>query len=263
MSFRAVSDATDRLPIMEALASWARWRCLFHLAVYLIPFLEFASAFCWIFHWYHAYCVRNSSSMRKKITQIAQILSGYHPRKGVDDERIGTHCLLQIRDFNPTRTSIDFEDMALISPGDVRPEMCLQPGDVVFLAKGSQRFGYEIDRLTQPTLASGYFFVLRTTDEVIPGYLAWYLNQSPAQRHFQRFGTSGAHMPVVSRDVLGGLPIPMPDLGAQVKIVEMEQLARREQSLLKQLSEKKRTLATAACLRLAEQSTAPTRSQES
>jgi len=190
----------------------------------------------------------------QKLAQIAQILTGFHARKGVEQEQDGTHRLLQIRDFNSARTSVSYDEMISVSPGEISPKMCLQPGDVVFLAKGVHKFAYAFDELPEPTIASGYFFVVRPSEEVLPTYLAWYLNQEPALQHYRRYGTSGARMPVVSRDGFGALPVPVPSLSTQKGIIEIDELAQREQSLLARLSEKKKTLATAACLRLAEQS---------
>lgn len=195
--------------------------------------------------------------MAQKIQHLAQILSGFHARKSVEQQRYGTHRLLQIRDFDADRSSVDFGALTPIDAGETKPEQWLRAGDVLFLAKGAKRFAHALEfDPPEPTLASGYFFVLRPSDAILPAYLAWFLNQSPAERHFQRFGTSGAHMPVVSRDVLGDLAVPVPNLSAQRAIIEMDDLARRQQTLLAALAEKKRTLATAACLRLADQSIA-------
>lgn len=191
--------------------------------------------------------------MLRKLSQLAAIFTGHHARKGVDEEQHGTHRLLQIRDFSADRRSVSFDHMVLVSPGKIRPEMCLQPGDVVFLAKGVHKFAYALAEVPEQTLASGYFFVLRSSHDILPAYLAWLLRQERAQRYYQQFGTSGAHMPVVSREVLGNLEVPVPDLRSQRMIIEMDEVTRYQQSLLAQLSEKKRLLATAACLRLAEQ----------
>jgi len=194
----------------------------------------------------------NYSRMKNEIKDISRFSASFQTRKGVEPCPDGTHCLLQIRDFDKARSSVNVAQMARVSPSSVDREMCLLPGDVVFLAKGARNFAYAIDESFPPqTLASSYFFVLRLTSEVLSAYVAWYLNQEPARRYFARMATTGAHMPIVRRDVLANFEIALPDRATQQRIVDLDGLARHQQSLLDDLARKKRELTTAACLRAA------------
>lgn len=191
--------------------------------------------------------------MTQKLKNLAEVSSGYQTRKGVEERPNGTHYLLQIRDFNKARTSVNTEGMMRISPPGMAPESHLREDDVLFLAKGQKNFSWCVGRLPElPTLAASYFFVLRPRPEVEGEYLAWFLNQEAAHRHFARLATKGAHMPIVRRDVLESLEVPVPDLATQRKIIELADLAEEQGKLLAELAEKKQALATAACLRAAD-----------
>lgn len=191
--------------------------------------------------------------MTRELTKLARISSGYQTRKGVEECPNGTHYLLQIRDFNKARTSVKTKGMARISPPGMDPDSHLRGGDVLFLGKGQKNFSWCVGRLPDmPVVAASYFFVLRPTPEVEGEYLSWFLNQEPAQRHFARLATTGAHMPIIRRDVLENLAVPLPDLATQRKIVELADLAREQAKLLVDLARKKQALATAACLRAAD-----------
>jgi len=191
--------------------------------------------------------------MTRKLEKLAEISSGYQTRKGVEERPDGTHYLLQVRDFNKERAAVDMDGMMRISPPGRDPDSHLQQGDVLFLAKGQKNFSWCVGRLPDlPILAASYFFVIRPRPGVLGEYLAWFLNQESARRHFARLATRGAHMPIVRRDVLESLELPVPDLGAQRKIIELADLAEEQGRLLAELAEKKQALATAACLRAAD-----------
>ena len=183
-----------------------------------------------------------------------RVAAGFQTRKGVETRPDGTHLLLQIRDFDESRTAVDPSALARISPQGVEPDACLSSGDVLFLAKGARNFAYAVGDLPSPVLAASYFFVLRPDPGVSARYLAWFLNQDSARRHFVRLATTGAHMPVVRRDVLENLELPVPPVETQQKIVELAALADEQQRLLADLGERKKLLATAACLRVANES---------
>lgn len=147
--------------------------------------------------------------------------------------------------------------MIRYSPPSVRPGSELAAGDIVFLSRGVRNFAFNIPEYligpTHPILAAPYFFVIRLKKDagVSPAYLSWFLNQESSQRYFQRFGTTGAHMPVVRREELERMPLIIPDQKTQEAIVEIDRLSKHRQDLRLQLAEKEFLLASTACLRAA------------
>ncbi len=54
-------------------------------------------------------------------------------------------------------------------------------------------------------------------------------------------------MPIVTRDVMENLEVPVPPMAIQRKILELDALASTQAKLLEELATKKRALADAAC----------------
>lgn len=185
--------------------------------------------------------------MKLQTREITSISTGYQTRKAVEPESLGTHFLLQLRDFNKERTQINPDNMVRFTPSPSNRDRVLQAGDVVFLSRGQRPFGFALPELPEPTLAASYFFVLRPAASVSGRYLAWYLNQPAAQRHFAKLGTTGAHMPIITRDVIETLKVPLPDLETQQRVAELDSLAVTQARLLAELARKKRALVNAAC----------------
>lgn len=193
----------------------------------------------------------NPTERRATIKDLVQIRAGYQTRKEVKSTPAGSHALLQIRDFNEERTRIDRDNIARIEPGAINEDQVLREGDVIFLAKGSKNFSFAPTDLPEPALAASYFFILRPSRRLSPDYLTWFLNLETTKTVLRKYATQGAHMPVVRRDVLENLEIPLPDLVTQRKIVELAALIERQGQLMADLIEKKKTFANAACLRAA------------
>ncbi len=183
-----------------------------------------------------------------KLGDLADVRAGYLTREAVRNNPAGTHCLLQIRDFNRERTAVNAADMVRISP-ESRASVCpLQPGEVVFLAKGANNFAAVVSDLPAPTLAASYFFILRPVPAVLSGYLAWFLNHESTRALLTRLATTGAHMPIIRRDVLEAIEIPLPPITVQKAVADLDSLRLQEQALLSDLARKHQELISSVCM---------------
>lgn len=186
------------------------------------------------------------------IHSIASIRAGYQTRSGVEEAAKGSHYLIQIRDFNDSRTELKVDNLVRIEPGTINPAHVLREGDVLFLAKGSKNFAFALKSLPPSTLAASYFFILRPEQALIPDFLVWFLNLDSTRRVLTLSTGHSAHMPVVRRDVLENLQLPLPPVHIQNLVVELDQLMRRQQQLLAELAVAQKALLTETCVRLAQ-----------
>lgn len=186
-----------------------------------------------------------------KISELSAIFPGYLSRKRIDDSTDGSHHLVQLKDFSPDRTVLDTSNLSRFSPDRISSERNLKNGDVLYLSKGANNFAFAVRNLPKPTLAASYFFVLRPTETILPDYLAWILNQNTSKAEVTRQVASGARIPVVRKSVLEELPIPLPPLETQQKIIELAGLQRREQELMQELMQANEELYSAVCQKMA------------
>jgi restriction endonuclease S subunit len=100
-------------------------------------------------------------------------------------------------------------------------------------------------------VAAPHFFVVRPKEagRIVPEYLAWWLRQEPARRYLYLRSGQGVRVPVVRREVLESVLVPLPDLGTQRAIVSAAELCERERVLLEQLGEARQRLTGELCLR--------------
>jgi restriction endonuclease S subunit len=107
----------------------------------------------------------------------------------------------------------------------------LKHGDVLFAAKGTKNFATAYLQSNNPAVASTSFFVIRlTSHQVLPEYLAWFLNSDSAQS-FLKGQAIGSSMPSISKQVLENLEITVPGIEAQKSILQITKLRKREKTL--------------------------------
>ncbi len=119
--------------------------------------------------------------------------------------------------------------------GEIGEKHILKPGDVVFAAKGNRNFAAVFENHNVSAVASTSFFVIKLTDNnILPEYLAWFLNASATQAILKDQAQTTS-IPSISKIVLENLEIIIPTIHAQKIVLEVEKLRRREKLLRKKI----------------------------
>lgn len=179
---------------------------------------------------------------------IASIQVGYQAKARIKERARGTHRLIQGKDFDSFHR-LRSENLTAFFP-ERKPEIySVRKGDILFQARGMVHFAYCIEDDLKDTLAAGSFYILRTKNEdLLPQYLAWWLNQAPAQAYFQS-EARGAGMSFISKSTLSRLQVRIPLISVQKKMVKIVTLARHEQFLLNRLASTRSRLVKAVCVK--------------
>lgn len=164
--------------------------------------------------------------MKTSIKNITEIQTGLFARP----MGRGDVLYLQVKhfdDYGQLQTTL-FPDL---SADDIPERHLLKPGDVLFAAKGTKNFAAIYESHNRPAVASTSFFVIRIKDEnVLPEYLVWFLNNH-AVRTILKEQAIGTSMASISKTVLEGLEINIPNIEIQNKILQIVKLRDREKIL--------------------------------
>jgi restriction endonuclease S subunit len=177
--------------------------------------------------------------MRKRLSDIARIDPGYSFRGKIENDPEGEYRIIQPSNVGPAG-EVDVEALPMV--GEISPrDYHHASGDVVlFVAYGTRNRAYHFEDLPSNTVASSTFYILRAEGEqLLPAYLAWYLNQPPAQAYIEAL-RAGVSVQILRRDALGSLEMPVPPLDMQRQVAEVARLADEEEFLARQLMEKRR-----------------------
>lgn len=191
--------------------------------------------------------------MQQKIKDIADIQLGYQFRKKIEPERDGTHQVIQIRDFDENQ-NLNQEGLCRITIDQLSEKYLVHKNDILFLARGHRNYATPVMASMERTIAVSHFFILKVKSEkVIPEYLAWFINQAPAQEYLHNLARRGSHMPIIPKSVFGNLKVHIPDIETQKKIVKLNTLIDKERTLLYNLREKRALLIRSLCLKAAKE----------
>ncbi len=179
--------------------------------------------------------MRRATAISKYLLKdCATIAAGYPLRSSVDSLPMGDVAVLQMGNANPD-VSIDWAALKRVELPSLRHGNFLQADDVIFSTRGSRNFALALDHVPLRAVCSPHFFVLRVNNaKITPAFLAWQMNQSPAQTYFGRSAT-GSDILNIRREALENLSIAVPSLADQHTICALDRAACAERYLLNQL----------------------------
>lgn len=186
------------------------------------------------------------------VTDIAEIQIGYQGRGRLEYDPAGGVCLLQMRDLEDDGRVRDASRLLRVAAEGESPERYgVRDGDVVFQARGSRNRAFVLRGVPPSTLASNHFYILRMrSDIMLPPFLAWALNQSPAQAHLGGM-TQGTTTMLVPKDAFTTLSVAVPPPDVQRAIVQLAALREKEAQTVQNLERKRDILLRALCMRAA------------
>lgn len=193
-----------------------------------------------------------SNTAYTSLREIAQISAGHPIRGGVDGLARGDVALLQIRDVD-IDVGINWSKTLRVTPPGKRKPNYLQPGDVVFTSRGTRNLAVAIVDVPGTAICAPNLFILRLNraGACLPEYLAWFMNQRPAQDYFLR-SAMGTNILNIRREVIEKLPVIVPSLRKQTAIIELDAAARLERDVLRRLIRNRNQQMQALALGLAE-----------
>jgi restriction endonuclease S subunit len=174
------------------------------------------------------------------LKDIAAIRSGYLFRGKIEPDASGRYQVIQIGDITPD-ARLSAKPLVRVSLPDVKSTQILEKGDVLFISRGPRKQAVAITDWLGNAIATSQFFILRPAETVLPEYLAWYINQRPAQRYIEEHST-GTSVTLINLEALKTLPVETPPMETQARIAQIHQLGLRERELVEAIQNRRRAL---------------------
>ena len=172
-----------------------------------------------------------------KLKDIANIRAGHPFRGKVIENKDAPTKVIQIRDISRDG-KINWETVISANVENKRGNVgWLQKGDVIFTARGPKNIAACLaHELEEPIVCSPHFFIIQVTkpDELLPEFLAWQLNQAPAQRYFDGMA-EGSWQVGINKSSILELKLAVPDIDTQYKIIELAKTALKEKRIMLEL----------------------------
>lgn len=184
------------------------------------------------------------------LSEVATISSGFLFRgeKRLSESE-ALFPVIQINDISQNNT-INWENLSESALDLRRRDYILRAGDVLLRGKGFPHIATLVDTPTRDAVAGTQFFILRAnTGLVLSEYLCWYINQKPAQDYLTQY-SAGTNIKHINKKIISDLPVEIPSIEIQKKVVFLYNLGQQEKGLIAQILHKKDQLLQAQLLQV-------------
>jgi hypothetical protein len=175
------------------------------------------------------------------LSDLAEIRAGYPFRGKIEEEPNGDVLVVQMKDVS-VETGINSDTCVRTRlPGGRKQPQWLQPGDIVFTARGNRNVATLAQAPPERTVLSPHLFHITVRDPraVLPAFLAWQINQEPGQEYLAKM-TEGSFIRSIRRQVLESMPIQVLPVDRQHRTVQLFDLAQKETAVLERLADNRR-----------------------
>lgn len=173
--------------------------------------------------------------MKTTLKNLATIQSGHPFSRRIEAAENGAVSVIQMKDL-PNELHLTSASPVRVDSKKIKNRYLLKTDDLIFRARGQTNTCIILKANFGMAVATAPLMTLRVTSEnVLPDYLCWWINQSIAQIHFERHA-KGTSVRMISREALESLEINLPPIAVQRQIVELALLGEHEQELLSRLA---------------------------
>lgn len=180
---------------------------------------------------------KNNRITSKNISTIADVFLGFILRMSSQKTKSGDVRLIQMRNVNKSG-NIEQNDFDFIPQNIIRQNNLLKQNDLIIANRGNFHKVAVFEEYKETVADSNFFIIRIKSKEILPRYLAFYLNQERVQKHIARL-TAGTSAKKLSMDALKAFEVPVPTIATQEKFIELAELKQKESALLLKLKEKK------------------------
>jgi restriction endonuclease S subunit len=182
--------------------------------------------------------------MYKKLSQIAEINTGYTFRESLKNEPNGDISVIQAKNILENIDISNLAGLASIYSKSLRNPYFLQYNDILLVSRGSGPGSFRsavFGSHEKNVIASSSVHIIRIADvTVIPKYISLYLNSADGQKLILQIVTGASYIQSILLKNLSELQIPIPPIHVQKSIialheniVDQEEILDRKQEILK------------------------------
>ncbi len=168
----------------------------------------------------------------KYLKEIALVIAGYSFRSALKPRSEGSMAVIQAKDI-VDNLFVNSNNLTKIDPPQYQAKAITQKNDIVVSSRGCFRANVVQDN-TSKIIAASSVYVLRLQDKnILPEYLAIYLNSIDGQKKLKEKVTGSVIKTILRKD-LENIKIPIPGQDIQNKIIKIYNNNQIQQKLLTQ-----------------------------
>ena len=184
--------------------------------------------------------------MHKKLSEIADIVSGYTFRGSIENDPKGDIFVLQAKNISINQDILNTNDLITVSDKSIRNPYFLEHNDILLVSRGSGAGSFRSAVFASDdvnVMPSSSVYVIRIKDvTVLPKYVSLYLNSQDGQKTLAQIVTGASYIQSILVKNLTDFPIPIPPIHTQKSIIalheniiDQERIFKRKQEIQKNI----------------------------
>lgn len=188
--------------------------------------------------------------MHKKLSQIADIVSGYTFRGSIENDPNGDIFVLQAKNIGTNQDIAETTDFSIVSDKSIRNPYFLEHNDILIVSRGSGVGSFRSTVFAsneKRVMPSSSVHVLRIQDvTVLPKYVSLYLNSEVGQKALLQIVTGGSYIQSILVKNLIDFEIPIPPIHTQKSIIALHENITEQERILKRKQELQKNIINAS-----------------
>lgn len=184
--------------------------------------------------------------MYKKLSQLANLVSGYNFRGSIENKPNGDIFVLQGKNISAGGDITNTADLISITSQTLRNPYFLQYNDILVVSRGSGHGSFRsvIFALHEKNvIASSSVQIIRITDvTVLPKYVSLYLNSAEGQKRLSQIVTGASYIQSILIKDLAEFEIPIPPINIQKSLIALNENIVQQEKILDRKREIKKTI---------------------
>ncbi len=188
--------------------------------------------------------------MHKKLSQLADIVSGYTFRGSIENDPNGDIFVLQAKNVQTNQDIEDVTDFTTITDKSLRNPYFLQHNDILLVSRGSGPGSFRSAVFVSDeskVMPSSSVHVIRIQDvTVLPKYVSLYFNSEIGQKELIQIVTGGSYIQSILVKNLIDFKIPIPPIHIQKSIIALHENITDQERILKRKQEIQKNIINAS-----------------
>ncbi len=176
---------------------------------------------------------------------------GYPFRARLERDPSADVAVVQMKDIDEANL-LHTEDLDRTSMPDFKDRYLIRADDLIFRSRGQTNTAALVAADPGRAVLAAPMMMIRVTNpKVMPAYLNWFINQPTTQARLTR-ALEGTSVKMISKAALETLEVSVPTVQKQQQIVELAALGNKEQQLLRELAQLRKTYVDGILMRYAQ-----------
>ena len=188
--------------------------------------------------------------MHKKLSEIADIVSGYTFRGSIENDPKGDIFVLQAKNISINQDILNTNDLITVSDKSIRNPYFLEHNDILLVSRGSGAGSFRSAVFASDdvnVMPSSSVYVIRIKDvTVLPKYVSLYLNSQDGQKTLAQIVTGASYIQSILVKNLTDFPIPIPPIHTQKSIIALHENIIDQERIFKRKQEIQKTIINAS-----------------